>query len=95
MVSRRPSPGLEIFNGRGRHSAGYRLRRTRFLKNFLKVLLVPIVVVGLIAGFRVAAFTRRGSKPPVGRCGLIHLIEITAPERSLSGATEELARAFR
>jgi hypothetical protein len=31
------------------------LRRSRLIKNFLKVLLVPVLVVGLIAGFRMIA----------------------------------------
>jgi len=62
MGSRPPRPGLEIFSGRGRHSAGYRLRRLRWIKNFFKVLLVPIVLVGLIAGFRmIASFTQPDS----------------------------------
>jgi len=55
MVSRRPNPGLEIFSGRGRHGAGYRLRRARFIKNLFKVVLVPAVIVGLIMGVRVLA----------------------------------------
>jgi hypothetical protein len=52
MVSRRPSPGLEVFNGRGRHGAGYRVRRARFFANILKVLMVPVVIAALILGIR-------------------------------------------
>lgn len=54
-MARRPGPGLEIFNGRGRHGPGYRLRRARFIKNAFKVLLIPTVVVGLVFGFQMVA----------------------------------------
>ena len=52
MLTRRPSPGLETINSKGRHGAGYRVRRARFIRNLFKVLLVPLVIVGLILGFR-------------------------------------------
>ncbi len=52
MVSRRPNPGLDIFSGRGRHGAGYRVRRARFIRNVFKMLLVPTVIIGLILGIR-------------------------------------------
>lgn len=52
MLTRRPTPGLEIFNGRGRHGAGYRVRRARFLRNMLKIILIPLVIIGLILGFK-------------------------------------------
>ncbi|MEE9581983.1 MAG: putative glycoside hydrolase [Acidimicrobiia bacterium] len=55
MVSRRPSPGLEIFSGRRRHGAGYRQRRARFIRNLFKVLLVPTFIIGLILGVRMIA----------------------------------------
>ncbi len=47
----RPNRGLDVFNGRGRRSAGYRVRRARFFRNLLKLLAVPAVIIGLIAGF--------------------------------------------
>ena len=42
---------LDIFDGRGRHSAGYRVRRARLFRRLLAVLAIPVVVVALIAGF--------------------------------------------
>lgn len=47
----RSNRGLDVFNRKGRHGAGYRVRRARFLRNLFKVLAVPAVLVGLIAGF--------------------------------------------
>ncbi len=47
----RPNRGLEVFNRRGRHGAGYRVRRARFLRNLLKVLAVPVLLIALIGGF--------------------------------------------
>jgi len=52
MQTRYHTPGLEIFNGRGRGPAGRRVRRARFLRVLLRLAFVPVVIIGLIFMFR-------------------------------------------
>ena len=42
---------MDLFNSRGRHGPGYRVRRARAIRRFFSILAIPALVGLLILGF--------------------------------------------
>lgn len=81
---------------RGKGLAGVGCRERMVVIGFGEALSAPEVAWNLQdAGFRVAAFTRRGCRPPLRRLRNISLFEVTPPEENAFETVEQLRSALK